>query len=580
MLPLPVFPTKSRFNPCRCLLRRGIADFLAIARWGLFCGLLIAPVHGQDTPKESDPALPLPSQPGLPPELQNSPNPLLWFDPNSKLPPEERNEASPDLLPPLSPFMPGEPVPPTVEPSAEERELTALAQKVAGSVVSIRVWDEFGGLLSSGVGCFVSADGLILTDTSLVHPEIADRIDYITTMAADGTNHRISGFYLANLQSGVTLLQSTGPAQPGLELRPDTDFSKPIACRVLAISEKRGLVLADAAVGLDDTLAGQGWLIIRGDFSPGGVGSPVLTADGGVIGMVGMRTPLKSWMNFALPIDNAAFEIQRKRPPLRPLSDLPRTPRIVQITSDPQFITAFQTLQRGRAGMATQMLLRLTKKYPRSAECWALLGLSAASMGATPDALSCQRKAVALDPQSGLYWHQMAQAQVRSRSAGDTAAVSDEEEFEALQKGTEQDPNDRLSWLILANHHLRKGNFSEADASLRRLTFLAPNYAQGFYLLAYVKSRLNDSQAALTAMERCLQLASKSANAWYFSGLLYDKLEDLKSAAEAYRKAVRLDPNHPNAWLNLAHSLKKAGRPSEASQAFREHQQRILAKTR
>lgn len=539
-------------------------------------------------PKDEPPDLPLPLDPGLPPALTDSPNPLLFFDPNAPRPaPGVLSEAAEDGLPMLSPFMPGEtpPEPPPQLPSQEQeltpaqRELIALAQRVAASVVSIRVWDEFGGLLASGVGCFVSSDGLILTDASLLHPEIAERIDYITTTAANGTNHRITGFYTCDLRSGVALLQGDGPPPPALTLRTDHDFTKPAPCRVVALSDKRGLLIADASVAFDDTLAGQGWLALQGEDSPGGVGSPVLDSEGAVIGVVAMKTPLKNWMNFALPADMAAYETERKRPPLKPLKELPRAPRLDQVARDPEFITAYNQIQNRAMSAATRTLLRLTRRYPRSAECWALLGLSAGYLGATPDALACQRRAVALDPRAGLHWHQMAVAQIRSRAAGDTRNPSQAEEYEALTQAVEHSPNDRVSWLLLATHHIKAGKLEEADECLRRLTFLAPAYAQGFYLLAYVKTRLGDPAAAGEAIARCLRLNDSLPNAWYFQGLIQDKLNEPKKAAEAYRKTVRLSPDHPHAWMNLAYALKKQGRPTEAAQAYAQHRLRVLKPT-
>jgi tetratricopeptide (TPR) repeat protein len=565
--------------------------FNAVARYSMILGFSFlgsgSVLAQTDTP---DPLLPLPGLPSLPAGLDDTPNPLLDFNPSDAARRAQQREKADAQLQPLSPFMPGEAppaelTPPTAsDPSAPltsaQQALISLAEKVASSVVSIRVWDQYGGLLTSGVGSFVSSDGLILTDASLLHPEIADRIDYITTTAANGTNHRITGFYSADLRTGVALLQGDGPTPQALELQPESDFSKSQPCRVVALSEKRGLLIADAEVAFDDTLAGQGWLTLRGEDSPGGVGSPVLSEQGKIMGVVAMKTPIDTWMNFALPAEWAAFEIEKKRSPLKTLKELPRTPRLAQVSADPDFIIAFQQIQSRSMSAATRTLLRLTKRYPRSSECWALLGLSAGYLGAAPDALTCQRRAVALDPQSGLHWHQMAMAKLRARSAaGESLATPSSEEYQALVNATNENPNDRISWLMLATHHIREGRLNEADEALRRLTFLAPTYAQGFYLMAYVKSRMKDPGAAVQALSRCLSLNDRQPNAWYFLGLLQDKLDEPKQAIEAYRKTVRFRPDHPQAWLNLAHSLKKINRPTEAGQAFREHQKRVLTST-
>jgi Flp pilus assembly protein TadD len=67
-------------------------------------------------------------------------------------------------------------------------------------------------------------------------------------------------------------------------------------------------------------------------------------------------------------------------------------------------------------------------------------------------------------------------------------------------------------------------------------------------------------------------LNPRSAEAWYYQGLLLDKKRDYNKAAESFSNAVRYRATHPQAWLNLAYALKNAGKPSEARNAFREHQ--------
>lgn len=508
-------------------------------------------------------------------DVNNYENPLLLFQGEKRDLPMA-DEENLELLPPISPYLPGEQAPagtPDKPLTPEELELRSLGAKVAASVVGIRVWDEFGNQISSGVGCFVTKDGVILTDTGLLHPEIAEKVDYITTTGADGTNHKVAGFYIADLVTGVTLLQSETKETTPLELTPDTDFAQERTCHVLAVSEKRGLVLADAKVQMDPALTGLGWLNLKGTDSPGAVGSPVLSKAGRVMAVVGMKVPLQSWMNFALPCDAAAFELRKNRAPMQPLSKLPQTPKLRDVANDPEFVAAFATLQQKRVESAMRKLVQLTRKYPRSAECWALLGLSATYLGASPEALNCQRKAVALDPKAGLYWHQLAFAKLRESPGGlpDTT-----EDREALELAVEQRPNDQLAWLLLASRHVRDGDLGKADDALRRVTLLAPGYAQAHYLQAYVRGRLKDYDGAQAAISQSLKLNAGYSEAWYYQGLLFDKQGDPGEATKAYRNTVRLRPTHPQAWMNLAYAYKKMGRETEAREAFMQHQKRTM----
>ncbi|MES2506940.1 MAG: tetratricopeptide repeat protein [Verrucomicrobiota bacterium] len=558
----------------------------------LCLAILTAPLHAQqpggaapvpaavlDPISPNVPAAPgepaLPQNAGFPVDVNNYENPLLLFQGEKRDLPMA-DEENLELLPPISPYLPGEQAPagtPDKPLTPEELELRSLGAKVAASVVGIRVWDEFGNQISSGVGCFVTKDGVILTDTGLLHPEIAAKVDYITTTGADGTNHKVAGFYIADLVTGVTLLQSETKETTPLELTPDTDFAQERTCHVLAVSEKRGLVLADAKVQMDPALTGLGWLNLKGTDSPGAVGSPVLSKAGRVMAVVGMKVPLQSWMNFALPCDAAAFELRKNRGPMQPLAKLPQTPKLRDVANDPEFVAAFATLQQKRVESAMRKLVQLTRKYPRSAECWALLGLSATYLGASPEALNCQRKAVALDPKGGLYWHQLAFAKLRESPGGlpDTT-----EDREALELAVEQRPNDQLAWLLLASRHVRDGDLGKADDALRRVTLLAPGYAQAHYLQAYVRGRLKDYDGAQAAISQSLKLNAGYSEAWYYQGLLFDKQGDPGEATKAYRNTVRLRPTHPQAWMNLAYAYKKMGRETEAREAFMQHQKRTM----
>lgn len=516
-------------------------------------------------PQPTQPLLP---QAGFPVDADEYENPLLHFtDSPTSL---TDSLATADLLTPLLPFPPDEDTPaiPSPPPTAEELRLMALGQKVATSVVGLRVWDALGVQLSSGIGSYVTTDGILLTDAGLLHPEIADKADYITLVNADGSNSRVAGFYLVDQTTGVALLQSEDFDTTPLELAPGTDFKQERSAHILAISEKRGLVLAEALVQADPAITALGWLNVRGDDSSGAAGSPVLDAEGRATAFIGMVVPLREWKNFALPADAAALALRQKRAALSPLNKLPRTPGLRQVVQDPAFVSAFQTLEQKRFELALRQLVQLTRKYPRSAECWALLGLAATHLGAGPEAVNCQRKAVALDPKAGLYWHQLAFAKLSDTPAASTS----HEDREALLQAVEQRPDDALAWLLLASHHVRSGSLDRAEQALRRVTVLSPGYAQAHYLQAYVRGRLGDYAGAQTAIQRSLQLDPKHAEAWYYQGLLHDKNGDPTSAAKAWRTTVRLRPQHPQAWLNLAHAHKKAGQATEARQAILQHQ--------
>ncbi len=505
-----------------------------------------------------------PENKGLHPEVL----PLPGFE-EAPMTEEFDLDRTPDLLPSLG-SLPDPAL--SVVPTVQDIKTRDLGGKIIDSVLSIRVWDQSGGLLAHGAGFYASERGLVITDAGLMHPEIAAKIDFITLTSPNGTNQRVDGFYIVDTSSGVALLQAEVASTTPLALHPGADFSRPQECHVVAVSEKRGLVLAPATIEADTAVTALGWMPVKGGESPGAVGSPVLDEEGRVIAIVGMQVPLKSWMNFALDIDAAAFEARRKNLPLQPLTALPRMPTIVNVVKSTEFLDVFELLQNKRLESALPRLIRLTRKYPRSAECWALLGIAAGHLGGSSEALSCQRKAVALDPKSGLYWQQLALSKLRDKTS--ITAPDSTEEREVLELATQQQPNDPIAWLLLATRRIRDGDMGQAGEALSRLILLSPDYSHAHYLMAYVQGKKRDYAVAEQSIRRALNLNTRSADAWYYQGLLAEKKGDMDTAIKAYQATTRLKPTHSTAWMNLAHAFKKAGKGTEAREAFQEHQKR------
>ena len=474
---------------------------------------------------------------------------------------------TPDLLPPVGAL----PDPALNQvPSVQDIITRDLGGLVVDSLLSIRVWDAFGGQLAYGAGFYADTRGLVVTDIGLIHPEFAGKIDHITLTSPNGTNQRVEGFYTADLKTGVALLQAEVTNTVPLSFVPEADLSKPRDCHIVAVSEKRGLVLAAAKIEADSAITALGWMPVKGSESPGAVGSPVLDEKGRVMAILGMQVPLKNWMNYALDADWSALEVQKRGRRLQPLAALPKMPTIVNVVRSTAFQDAFETLQARRLQSALPKLLRLTQEYPRSAECWALLGIAATHLGGSTEALNCQRKAVALDPQSGLYWQQLALAKLRDKDILATPGGL-REDREALELATQQQPEDRLAWLLLAVRCLQDGDLGMAQDALQRLMLLSPGYAQAHYLMAYVQGKKRDYAGAEQSIRRALNLDPRSAEAWYYQGLLSEKKGESDTAIKAYQNTVKLNPKHKHAGMNLAHALKKTGRMTEARAAMQQH---------
>ena len=245
---------------------------------------------------------------------------------------------------------------------------------------------------------------------------------------------------------------------------------------------------------------------------------------------------------------------------------------------DPAFIEAFKRLyDTGRVRAAVPEWIRLTRRYPRSAEPWAVLGLLCARLGAEEEARACAAKAAALDPAAGPYWFQLGLLTLRGDSDGDRAAAL-AAAGEYFEKAARQSPGDRLAWFLLGQSLLARGDARAAADALRQAVKIDPAFGEAFFLLGQALVRLGEAGPALTAARESVRQRPGDARGWYFVALLERRAGRLREAEAAMERVVRIEPQHPRAWLALAHLRRERGDDANARIAFARHN-RLPART-
>ncbi len=444
-----------------------------------------------------------------------------------------------------------------------------LAIKVAPSVVSIRVWDEFGAELASGVGVLVSPSGIILTDAELLHPSLIADIDYITVRTGVGANFCVEEIIHHDLVSGIALLGVNASDLPYLKLDPTYDFSDHPDVTMVALHPSEGLSLNDATVVAGSTPATRDWLELSGTDSPGAIGSPIFSEDGHVIGLVALHVPLTKWVNFALPIDSAASSLAGgSRRGAQSLDAFRRTD-YPTVRRDSKFLAAWEKMRAAQYRGAAVAFLDLTRRFPREASCWALLALASHENGDNSEAAACARMAVALNPTIGFHWKNFA---ALAPSNDDATSADSSVLRDSLEAATEGLPRDWRSWLALAEVYVRALQFETAERALRQVVSLHADSGEALYLLAYSQGKLGKYQQAQLTIERSVRIRPRHTESWYLMGLLYTETHQPEFAAEAFEKVVTLNPNHPHAWINLSRAWNAAGNSTKALLAFRKYQ--------
>ncbi len=507
-----------------------------------------------------------PSPPPSSPSSAPAPvNPENWFRPL-----DDENYVSPFSFPGNQPDWIVPPTPesgPAPDEPSDASPLLKVARKVVNGVLLLRVYDAFGLEIASGAGAFIQDSGVVLADASLVPPEFDDQVAYITAVDGLGKAYRISGVWKRDLKHGILLLQADADEVQAIEiLGPALDLTQETPVAVVAMSPKRGLLLADAVVQPKDEQAVGPWLTVTGQDSRAAVGSPILDLEGRIVAFAAMSLPLDEWTTFAAPVTH--FRTLEERLPSQPLplSRLDAFPAR-DIGQDSRLVTAYRDLYEGRYETAARQLLLLSREYPRAPEVWALLGLVSFHFGSEQEALTYYQRAAALQPEAGSLWLLLASAE---------AALNRDTSREALERAVDTRPDRPEAWLLLAQTQIDAEDFEAADESLAQVTKLTPKDPKAFLLRAHVKSKLGEIEAAESAAKRSLQLEPRNARAWFLLGLILMSQEQPRQAVIAFEKTVKYDPAHPHAWMNLAHAHLATGNRTEARLAFEKHRE-VLA---
>ena len=188
----------------------------------------------------------------------------------------------------------------TLLPAAEVPDLRALAKQARPAVYLLVIQDEDGEVKGSGTGFLISADGLLVTN----HHVVAGA-KQILAKAENGGLFPVVRVLAEDPANDLALLQVEGKDLSCLSLAPPG--SAEAGTRIAVIGSPLGLegTLTEGIVSARRKLPGQKRevLQISAAISQGSSGSPVLDAQGRVVGVASFLLAEGQSLHFATPAE-------------------------------------------------------------------------------------------------------------------------------------------------------------------------------------------------------------------------------------------------------------------------------------
>jgi tetratricopeptide (TPR) repeat protein len=194
--------------------------------------------------------------------------------------------------------------------------------------------------------------------------------------------------------------------------------------------------------------------------------------------------------------------------------------------------------------------LKLKSDYT---EAYRTLGNACIAQGKSDEAIVNYQAALQINPQlAEVYW--------------DLSKALSWKTMECQHMALELRPDlaDIMTHMRLGNGLLANNAFSSAINCFRRVTQLAPNFADAYCDLGKALSMLSSYDEAIKALERAIAINPNLLKAHVSLGDILERQDDKAKALISFQQALRLNPNDPEANYGIGRLMIKQGNSNEA----------------
>lgn len=380
--------------------------------------------------------------------------------------------------------------------------------------------------IATGTGFLVSSDGKLITNHHVIENGAK-----VVAKAENGGTFPILGVLRDNIEDDLALLKIDGKKLPCLGL--GTSEKIEVGARVAVVGSPLGLEgsLSEGIVSAIREFPGKVRLLqITAAISPGSSGSPVLNANGEVVGVAVSQAHEGQSLNFAVPVEAANHLLVRggQTDLAEPLSSLAKKKNLALSLDDiMQHAKWFGAVQRKELLEALTIIKELVARYPNNAELLANLGETYTDLTLYEDAVTAYQNAIKLAPSDTGLWLSLGQVYVKQ---GDAAAA-----MVVYQQAVRIWPECINAWQGLDWAYLSLGRDADAETAERQVQEL--------------------KERAIGVNERAVRVNPENVIAWQLLKSAYEEQGNLEGYIAFCKEAVRENPEAEQPWVELQVAL-------------------------
>lgn len=348
-------------------------------------------------------------------------------------------------------------------PWSRSFDLPALAKVARPATLQVVVSDSAGDQIATGTAFLIASDGIAVTNGHVIA-----NATRVVLKNENGQTYSVQGVLDYSAANDLVLLKINGDRLPALQF--GTSSKLEVGQHVAVIGSPLGLegTVSDGVVSaMRKSETGPGWIQITAAISPGSSGSPVLNAEGLVIGIATMRLRDGQALNFAIPIE--AVKALSLKGELSSLEEAALLLRDGSVMNDPSYKVLSKAFHADDWESASRALEELINRHPEWAFGYSELGFVLHMLGRNEQAVDAGKRAIDLNPNDSESWATVGLALRELRKNTDAIA--------AFKQAAKLNPQSFEAWNNLCDLYLDVGDKTNAAAAFQQMKKINGNPA-------------------------------------------------------------------------------------------------------
>jgi tetratricopeptide (TPR) repeat protein len=437
-----------------------------------------------------------------------------------------------------------------------EEGLPSMIKRLEPSIVVLLTYSREGKSMGQGSGFFLTQEGDVITNYHVLKG--ASRAE---VRMSDGSVYPVNRV-IAEDEAGDLIRISTYVPQNLVRPLPIRASFPEVGERIIVMGTPLGLekTVSDGIVSAVRDIPQFGKIIqVTAPISPGSSGSPVVSMNGEVIGVVSFFLMPGQNLNFAIPGDRIAKLIPADG---KTLSEREEGKEEERLAIAGKFYAMGQGfLLAEDYGRAISFFVEAARRNPNFAEAFFQIGYCLGKLGRYSDAIEPYLQAIRLKPDDFDTYNNLCVAYGMVKRYGEAMKACGE----AIRvKEDLSEAYNNLGWVY---HKI--GRYSEAVEFCQQAIRFKPDLAMAHFNLGNNYMALKKFEEAIESFKQAIRIKFDYAEGHSNLGAAYNQVGRYEDAIESYKQAIRIKPGLGEAHLNLGMIYLRTGDRGSALEEYK-----------